>query len=458
MSMAPGGCRIPRPGDTAGGCSFDGAMITLAPIADAAHLVHGPISCCGNSWDGRGSRSSGPAVYRHGFTTDLREQDLVLGGEGRLARAIVEVAARYHPAAIFVYATCVTAMTGDDLEPVCAAAARSTGIPVICVPAAGFVGTKNAGNKMAGQVLLDHVIGTAEPERRTRLDVALVGEYNIAGELWQVTPLLDRLGLRVLSCVTGDARYATIAATHRARATMVVCSRALLGLAKGLEERYGIPWFEGSFYGVRATGDSLRGFARLLADRDPDLPARTEALIAEQEALVDLALAPYRARLAGRRAVLYTGGVKSWSMVSALQDIGVTVVASGGTKSTPADIDRITGLLGDPNQVITEGQPARLLELIDETGADILIAGGRNQYTAVKARLPFVDVNQERQVAFAGYEGVVELARHVDLALSNPAWAAVRRPAPWDRVPCPTTPAAPEPAPIATATAPVGAG
>ena len=52
------GCSAPKPGATAGGCAFDGAQITLLPIADVAHLVHGPIGCAGSSWDNRGSASS----------------------------------------------------------------------------------------------------------------------------------------------------------------------------------------------------------------------------------------------------------------------------------------------------------------------------------------------------------------------------------------------------------------
>lgn len=44
------GCARPKPGATAGGCAFDGAQITLLPIADVAHIVHGPIACAGSSW------------------------------------------------------------------------------------------------------------------------------------------------------------------------------------------------------------------------------------------------------------------------------------------------------------------------------------------------------------------------------------------------------------------------
>ena len=130
--------------------------------------------------------------------------------------------------------------------------------------------------------------------------------------------------------------------------------------------------------------------------------------------------------------MLYTGGVKSWSVVSALQDIGVEVVASGATKSTGSDVDKICQLLGPDARVITDGSPAELLRLAGETGPDILIAGGRNQYTALKGKLPFLDINQERHTPYAGYAGVVELARRVDRALSSPVWEQVRSPAPWE--------------------------
>ncbi len=426
------GCPKPKPGAAAGGCAFDGAMITLVPIVDAAHVVHGPIACAGNSWDGRGSLSSGPTLYRRGFTSDIREHDVVFGGEQRLYATITDVVDRHQPSAVFVYSTCVTATIGDDLDAVCRAAATATSVPVIPVHSPGFAGSKNLGNRLAGQALLDHVIGTEEPTATTERRVNLVGEYNIAGELWDVTPVLARLGIEVGACISGDARYREVATAHRARATMVVCARALLALARGLEERYGIPWFEGSFYGVRAMSDTIRSFARLLDDGSNTLVLRAEQLIGEEEARTEAQLAPYRERLAGARAVLYTGGVKSWSVVSALQDLGIEVVASGATKSTEGDVDKIVSLLGPNGRVLDEGSPSDLLKVIAETKADVLVAGGRNQYTALKGRLPFLDINQERHVPYAGYTGAVELARRLDLALSSPVWDQARRPAPWD--------------------------
>jgi nitrogenase molybdenum-cofactor synthesis protein NifE len=423
-------CPAPSPGAASGGCAYDGSAITLVPVADVAHLVHGPVGCLGNSWETRGSLSSGPGLHRRAFTTALGEHDVIFGGEGRLLEAILDIGRRFRPPAVFVYLTCVPGLIGDDLEAVCRQAAAELRLPVVPVLAAGFAGTKNAGNRLGGSALLQHVIGTAEPAYTTPHDVNLIGEYNIAGELWQVLPLLDRLGIRVLSRISGDARYAELTWAHRAKASMVVCSRALLSLAADLQSRYGVPWFEGSFYGVRATSAALRGFATVLGD--PELADRVEILVTEEEARVAAELAPYRQRLAGVRAVLYTGGVKSWSMVAALQDTGIEVVASGTKKSTPDDVTRIRGLLGADAQLIEEGNPRDLLRIVRESGATLLAAGGRNLYTAMKGRVAFLDVNQERHQAYAGYDGVVTLAAEIDRIVSNPVFDTVRRPAPWD--------------------------
>ena len=73
---------------------------------------------------------------------------------------------------------------------------------------------------------------------------------------------------------------------------------------------------------MQDVSDALRSFARLLGDAD--LAARCEAVIAREEARSNAALEPWRERLKGKRVLLYTGGVKSWSIVSALQDLGMS--------------------------------------------------------------------------------------------------------------------------------------
>jgi nitrogenase molybdenum-cofactor synthesis protein NifE len=241
--------------------------------------------------------------------------------------------------------------------------------------------------------------------------------------------LLDELGLRVLCTLSGDARFREVQTMHRSEANMMVCSKAMINVARKLEERFGTPWFEGSFYGASDVSQALRDFARIIGD--PDLTARTEKLIAREEARIHAALAPWRERLAGRKVLLYTGGVKSWSVVAALQDLGLEVVATGTRKSTEDDKARIRELMGQDAVMLDEGNPRALIQIVRDQDVDVLIAGGRNMYTALKARIPFLDINQERDFAYEGYEGMLELARQLCLTIESPVWEAVRRPAPW---------------------------
>ncbi|MDR3522844.1 MAG: nitrogenase iron-molybdenum cofactor biosynthesis protein NifE [Acetobacteraceae bacterium] len=433
------GCSKPlTPGAAAGGCAFDGAKIALQPITDVVHLVHGPLACEGNGWDNRHASSSGPMLYRSGFTTDMTEMDIVMGsGEKRLYRAIKEAISKHNPPAVFVYATCVPALIGDDIDAVCRHASEKLGTPCIPVNAPGFVGSKNLGNKLAGEALLDHVIGTHEPGAMAPNSVNILGEYNLSGELWQIKPLLDALGINLHASITGDARYHLVASSHRAQVNMMVCSTALINVARKMQERYGIPYFEGSFYGISDTSEALRQLATLLVGTGTDagLIARTEALIAAEEARAWARIAPYRARLRGKRVLLYTGGVKSWSVVSALQEIGMEIVSTSVRKSTDNDKLKIKELMGGDAHMVDSIPPREMYATLKRGDADIMLSGGRTQFVALKARTPWLDINQERHNAYAGYDGMVDLVHALDRAISNPVWSDLRRPAPWDDAP-----------------------
>jgi len=433
------GCAKPQPGATQGGCSFDGARNALLPIADVAHIVHGPIGCAGSSWDARGTRSSGATLFRIGMTTDLSDLDVIMGrGEKRLFHAIKQAIDSYKPAAVFVYSTCVPALHGDDVAAVAKAATQRWSVPVIPVDCAGFYGNKNLGNRIAGDVVFKHIIGTREPDpvsaaaQRPGIkthDINLIGEWNVGGEFWNVAPLFDELGLRILCTLSGDSRFREVQTMHRAEVNMVVCSKAMIQVARKIQEKYGTPFFEGSFYGVDDTSQALRNFARLL--NDPDLTARTEALIAREEAKVEAGLAPLRKQLKGRRVLIFTGGYKSWSVVSAMHDLGMTVVATGTEKSTEEDKARILALMGPDAKMISDNDQTALIRTFYECRADILIAGDRYIYPSLKSRIPFLDIDHVRTIGYAGYVGMVELAKQLANAVDSPVWSQVRRVAPW---------------------------
>jgi len=435
---APKFCRKSEPGEgTERSCAFDGARVVLMPITDVIHLVHGPIGCAGNSWDNRGARSSGSQLYRRGFTTEMLENDVVFGGEAKLKRAIVDLARRYPEArGVFVYATCVTSMTGDDIEAVCKEAAQEITVPVIPVNTPGFIGDKNIGNRLAGEVLLDRVIGTAEPPFLGEYPINLIGEYNIAGDLWGMLPLFDRLGIQILSCISGDARFDELRYAHRARLNVIICSKSLTNLARKMQKRYGIPYLEKSFYGMTDTARALREIALELDNavggmEKRVMQERVERLIEEEEKRCREAIEPYRQRLQGKRAVLFTGGVKTWSMVNALRELGVEILAAGTQNSTLEDFYRMKSLMHRDARIIDDTSTAGLLGIMREKMPDLIVAGGKTKFLALKTLTPFLDINHGRAHPYAGYAGMVTFARQLDLTVNSPIWEPLRRRPPW---------------------------
>ncbi|MCX7760419.1 MAG: nitrogenase iron-molybdenum cofactor biosynthesis protein NifE [Hydrogenothermaceae bacterium] len=328
---------------------------------------------------------------------------------------------------MFVYSTCVTAMIGDDLDSACKKASEEIGIPVIPVHSPGFVGSKNLGNKLAGKSLLDHVIGTGEPPYITPYDINLIGEYNIAGELWQVMPAFKDLGIRILSSISGDSTYREITYAHRSKLNVVVCSKALVSLAEEMKQKYGIPFIEGSFYGIRETSKTLISIAKAFGDKG--LLEKTLKYTREREKETRERLKQYIPLLKGKKVFLYTGGVKSWSMVYMLEELGMEVIGTSIRKSTKKDIEKLKHEFEKKQKILLEKGGAKdILRIMKEEKGDILLAGGRNMYTAIKGKYPFLDVNQERVYPYAGYSGIVEMAKHLVNTLYSPVWKYVKDP------------------------------
>jgi nitrogenase molybdenum-cofactor synthesis protein NifE len=369
----------------------------------------------------------------------MLENDVIFGGEKKLYKAIIDLAGRYPEAkAIFVYATCVTAMTGDDVEAVCKAAAEKIAIPVIPVNTPGFIGDKNIGNRLAGEILYKYVIGTAEPEELGEYPINLIGEYNIAGDLWGMLPLFDRLGIQILSCFSGDAKFEELRYAHRAKLNVIICSKSLTNLAKKMQKIWGMPYIEESFYGMTDTAKALRDIARELDDAVNGLEKRVmtervERLIEAEEVKCRERIAPYRARLKGKSSVLFTGGVKTWSMVNALRELGVEILAAGTQNSTLEDFYRMKSLMHQDARIIEDTSTAGLLSVMYEKMPDLIVAGGKTKFLALKTKTPFLDINHGRSHPYAGYDGMVTFARQLDLTVNNPIWPVLNTKAPWEK-------------------------
>jgi nitrogenase molybdenum-cofactor synthesis protein NifE len=107
------------------------------------------------------------------------------------------------------------------------------------------------------------------------------------------------------------------------------------------------------------------------------------------------------------------------------------IVGTSVRKSTEADKERIREILGEEARLFDQIPNKEMYRMLSAGEADIMLSGGRTQFVALKAKVPWLDINQERHHAYAGYVGMVELVKEIDKALNNPVWQHIRKPAPW---------------------------
>ena len=401
-------------------CVFCGSRVVLYPIADALHVVHGPIGCAAYTWDIRGALSSGPELHRMSFSTDLQERDIIFGGEKKLARALSELIDAYQPKAAFVYSTCIVGLIGDDVDAVCSRVGREKGIPVLPVHSEGFKGTKKDGYQAACAALAS-LVGTGSTAGIGHRSINIMGEFNIAGEAWIMQDYFQRIGLEIVATMTGDGRVEEIRRAHGSSLNIVQCSGSMIHLAKMMQERYGIPYLRASFFGLEDTATALYDVARHF--NDPQLLAQARQLVRDEISAVQPELLRYRGLLAGKRAGIYTGGAfKAFSLVRALRTLGVDTVLAGSQTGKPEDYRKLEELCDPGTILIDDANPLELARFVQEQRVDLLIGGVKERPIAYKLGVAFCDHNHERKEVLVGFEGMVRFARQIHCSVNSPVW------------------------------------
>ncbi len=405
-------------------CVYCGARVVLNPITDAYHIVHGPIGCASYTFDIRGSLSSGEEIYRNSFSTDLREKDIIFGGEKKLAAAIDEIVERNNPKLIFVYSTCVVGVIGDDLSAVCKAAENKYGIRVIPVQSSGFAGNKKEGYKAACHALLDLMDEGATDKKENGIN--FLGDFNLAGELWINRSYLKEMGVNLVSKFTGDASYKELIKAPQAKLNIVQCAGSMTYLAKQMKKRYNIPFINISFYGLEDTIMSLRKIAYALGDSD--IATKTENLINKNFDKTNKKLDFYRNKLKGKKAAIYVGGgFKAISLIKQFNDLGMKTVMVGTQTGKKEDYETINSLVNEGTVILDDSNPTELEKFMKEKGADILVGGVKERPLAYKLGVAFCDHNHERKHPLNGFEGAINFAKEVHSSINSPVWEIIKK-------------------------------
>ncbi len=406
-------------------CVFCGSRVVLYPITDALHIIHGPVGCAAYTWDIRGSLSSGREIYRLSFTTDLHEREVVFGGETKLYNALIELIDKYQPKAAFVYSTCIVGVIGDDVEAVCRKVSAEKKIDVLPLMSEGFNGTKKDGYKVACDALAK-LVGTDNTTPVPDFSINILGDFNLAGELWILAGYYKKMGININATITGDGRIDDIRKAHRAALNVVQCSGSMMNLAKTMKEKYGVPFMKVSYFGIEDMSDALYEVARFF--KSDDLMNNARNLVRKELETLLPALAPYKFELKGKKAAIYVGGAfKAISLVKALRLIGVKTVVVGSQTGNKDDYNLLKELCDEGTIIVDDSNPNELSQFVIDTQSDIFIGGVKERPIAYKLGLGFCDHNHERKEALAGYEGMLNFAKEIYATAMSPVWQFTKR-------------------------------
>lgn len=402
-------------------CVFCGSRVVLYPISDALHVVHGPIGCAAYTWDIRGALSSGPQLHRNSFSTDLQELDVIYGGEKKLYHALLELIDRYQPNGAFVYSTCIVGIIGDDVQAVCKRVSAEKNIPVLAVNSEGFKGTKKDGYRAACEAVY-RLVGFGSTEGLSPYCINILGEFNLAGEAWIIRDYFKRIGIEVVSCITGDARVNDIRRCHGAKLNLVQCSGSMTHLAKMLERDHGIPLKRVSFFGIEDMSAALYDAASFFS-QDPSIMERAKKLVAEEVATIYPKLREYRKKLEGKKAAVYVGGAfKAFSLVRALKMLGMETAVVGSQTGGEDDYAKLQEMCDPGTVIIDDSNPLELTKFCLEKDVDLFIGGVKERPIAHKLGIGFCDHNHERKEPLAGFIGMLNFAREVYSTVASPVW------------------------------------
>ena len=473
------------------GCTYAGCKgVILGPTRDIVNITHGPIGCGFYSWLTRRNQTRPESDSHENFipyamSTDMQDQDIIFGGEKKLAAAIQEAYDTFHPKASAVFSTCPVGLIGDDVHAVARKMKETLGINVFAFSCEGYKGvSQSAGHHIANNQIFTHVVGENDEPKPGEYKINLLGEYNIGGDGFEIDRILQKCGITSISTFSGNSTYDQFASAHTADLNAVMCHRSINYVAEMMETKYGIPWIKINFIGAEATAKSLRKIAQYFGDKK--LIDRVEEVIAEELPAVKTALDAVFPFTKGKKAMLFVGGSRAHHYQELFKEMGMKTISAGyefahrddyeGRQVIPdikvdadsrnieeleitadetrfkprkteeelqkliedgfefknydgimPDMDNDTLVIDDLNQYEAD----KLVELLKP---DIFCAGVKEKFSIQKMGIPMKQLHSyDSGGPYAGFQGAANFYKEIGRLVTTSVWANLK--APWEENP-----------------------
>ena len=405
-------------------CLSGCALNALAAIRNVAVVYHAPAGC--TAMASNDAVKFGQIAARVNKTTnsvfvctDLNEKDTVFGATKDLEAIIRHTYEAYKPDAIFVSTSCVSGVTGEDVDGVASDLDKELPIPVIPVHCEGFKSRIWA----SGFDISDHAVlqGIVQPPKQKRRTINIKNFYESARP--QITKIFNEVFDAEPQFLYCNSTIEELSHLSEALATVCICGTLGTYLGNALEEKYGVPYVRTiNHSGVTGFETWLRGIGDAIGKR-----AEVEAYIEKQRAIFIPQIEEVTKQLKGLRAVIGMGPGFTYEIARVLQEFGMTVDYAlawhydykyDNGKVPPALEHLLANSPKDMKVAVADQQNYEVLNILNHYKPDVYFS--RHPGTTVWAiKQGFAAVFVADEYTVFGYEGTLSFAKIIRDTVTN---------------------------------------
>ena len=405
-------------------CLSGCALNALAAIRNVAVVYHAPAGC--TAMASNDAVKFGQIAARVNKTTnsvfvctDLNEKDTVFGATKDLEKIIRHTYEAYKPDAIFVSTSCVSGVTGEDVDGVASDLDKELPIPVIPVHCEGFKSRIWA----SGFDISDHAVlqGIVQPPKQKRRTINIKNFYESARP--QITKIFNEVFDAEPQFLYCNSTIEELSHLSEALATVCICGTLGTYLGNALEEKYGVPYVRTiNHSGVTGFETWLRGIGDAIGKR-----AEAEAYIEKQRAIYLPQIEEVTAQLKGLKAVIGMGPGFTYEIARVLEEFGMTVEYAlawhydykyDNGKVPPALEHLLANSPKDMKVAVADQQNYEVLNILNHYKPDVYFS--RHPGTTVWAiKQGFAAVFVADEYTVFGYEGTLSFAKLIRDTVTN---------------------------------------
>jgi nitrogenase molybdenum-iron protein alpha chain len=410
-------------------CNAACALGLTSFIADAVIVQHSPSGCAvtamstSNAKDQLASAIKLDNSHSGYVCTDMNESDTVFGATENLRDVIRETVRRYQPSAVFVGASCVSGVIGEDLESVSRELHEELGIPVAPIHCEGFK-TKiwASGFDACFHAILSYIV--KPPQKKSNI-VNVINFFG--GARKEITEIFRNFGVEPLFLIS-NTTVDQLSRLSESAATVSTCGTLGTYLGNGLEQAYGVPYVKSlQPHGIAGFESWLTGLGKAIGKEK-----EVEAWLAQEKEKYIGKIEEVKKKLKGLRAVIAMGPGFNFNTTRALQELGIEIVQSTAWHfdkqyddgNSPAAFRYLVE--HSPNDYklsVSDLQNHEIMHTLNQLKPDIFFSRHTGSAVwAMKLGIPALCVYDE--YAIFGYRGLLNFAYSVLDTVTNRSFTA----------------------------------